>query len=158
MKKQSKKKSDESPNNQPSNWQYLLKHFVTTREREALNAFNRLGMPEACVELNISRDRCSRLIKSGLKKLSVHFTIYEGIKQKAQIHLFTKRQFLSAPLKDIGFSTRTYHLLKGADLYNMIQVLRLGSRGLYNIKGFGEKAMVELKSTLRYKDCLDLLK
>lgn len=157
MKKQSKKKSDEKPNNEPSNWQFLLEHFLTIKERDAINAFNSLGMEKACLELNISRDRCSRLLKSGLKKLSVHFTMYESIKQKAKIHLFTKNQFLVVPLEDIGFSTRTYHLLKGADLNTISQVLKLGKNDLYRIRGFGNKAMVELKSILRYKKCLDLL-
>lgn len=157
MKKQTKKSVPVTFNKPLSSWQYSLLHFVTKREREALNAFNTLGMQGACTELNMSRDRCTSLLKSGLKKLSVHYRVYEQIKQKANIHLFTKRQFLSASIEDIGFSTRIYHLLKGADLNYMFQVLRIGKKGLYRIKGFGEKAMVELKSILIYKNCLDLL-
>lgn len=53
--------------------------------------------------------------------------------------------FLSRPLDDLGLSTRLHNLLLSTGCQNLLDVTRLGSKGLSYRRGVGAKALKELR-------------
>lgn len=96
-----------------------------------------------------------RWIQSGLRKL-------EYIEGLASIDLFmqghlTQKEFLEVPIKFHKFPTRLHHALRGAELFNLTEIVELGLPALKRMRGFGVKSYLDISAVLDKKGLGNLL-
>ena len=88
-------------------------------------------------------------------------SIYRDLKkQMYDLDLETNGQyaeFLSTPVKDINFSVRTYHGLYGSgDCRTMLDVAKLGKKGVAGLRLIGSKAIEEIRTAFIKAGCVEL--
>ncbi len=101
-------------------------------------------------------------MNAGLSKMCTQLeSIYRDLKkQMYDLDLETNGQyaeFLSTPVKDMNFSVRTYHGLYGSgDCRTMLDVAKLGRRGVAGLRMIGSKAVEEIKAAFIKAGCVEL--
>ncbi len=109
------------------------------------------------INFDITPELCRDLMQLHFTRLR-HF--HEFVDKLIKTKLYSNPKysdFLLAPLKKHELSTRVYHCLYANDCATMSDVLKLGKRGLKQIRGIGDGAMEEIKALLVKHECGSLL-
>jgi hypothetical protein len=130
----------------------IVQLLLNDSEIKTLNAyFHFKEIEKTAIHLRCNKWLVNEELSIALRKV---FFIY-GLpsRQKFLQGYLTKRQFLEAPIKFHSFSMRLYHVLVSAGVFNLREVLELGTEKLLQQRGFGNEAILELLNTLEKKDC-----
>lgn len=125
---------------------HYLNHLLSPLEHAALAAgFEAFTYPIDGLHLRISG-----AVAANLKHIyALRLMLCEQLAGQAQA-LYEEAgpayaPFLSAPLGELGLSTRLHHLLLRAGCDTLLDVARRGSKGLSSVRGFGPGALEELR-------------
>lgn len=135
-----------------------LKHFLSP----ILVAANQARFEPFTYNFTGYELRIGKEIASELRKISVaHLATCKAlITQIADLLLETNgehTEFLSTPIKDVNFSVRTYHGLKGSGCCEtMLDVAKLGSRGVLQLRLIGKKSQEEIRQVFIKAGCVEL--
>jgi DNA-directed RNA polymerase alpha subunit len=90
-------------------------------------------------KLDISSSRAIKLVQVSFQKLNV---------RKTKPTFETEEDFLLSPIFIHPFSTRVFHVLRFMDCNNLAELLNFTRKELMGKRGFGRKALSEIKDYL----------
>lgn len=137
-----------------------LKHFLSPI-LEAANAanFQAFTYNFTGYELRIGWDQAQDLHKISVKQLALCKSLMNKVAELLIDTNGAHAEFLSTPLKDMNFSVRTYHGLVGGiseRCKNMLDVARLGSKGVLGLRMIGPKSHEEVRQAFIKAGCIEL--
>lgn len=161
--------NNETPSPQESNRYFAgqtkisdhhLRHFLSPILEAANNAgFQPFTYNFTGYDLRIGADLAADLRKISLDQLAVCKALMNKI---AELLLETNgehAEFLSTPVKDMNFSTRTYHGLIGCfpvKCKTMLDVAKVGSKGVARFRMIGPKSHAEIRKAFIKAGCIHL--
>jgi hypothetical protein len=139
------------------NFNALLRHSLSPIEKAAFeHRYRKFTYDLEGVELVIDRYTTRELIFSS----RLHLQRLRELLFKARINQLRRnpetRRFLNTRINKMNFSQRLFNLLEAEDCIIMADVARLGLRGLYLKKGFGDQSLKMLTDLFEKHGCGDL--
>lgn len=108
-------------------------------------------------KVRLGSDMLKELQQISLKQEAIY---YELMLQIRSIKIETNgehAEFLSTPIQDMGLTTRIYHVLKGSgDCITMLDVAKLGSKGVCSLRLSGPKLVEEVRKLFIKEGCVEL--
>ena len=125
---------------------HYLPHLLSPLELAALAAdFEAFSYPVDGLHLHISAAVAANLRHIYALRLILCEQFAEQARELYEDAGPAYAPFLSHPLGGLGLSTRLHHLLLRAGCDTLLDVARLGPKGLSSVRGFGPGALEELR-------------
>jgi hypothetical protein len=137
---------------------HYLNHLLSPLEQAALAAgFEAFSYPVDGLHLHISGAVAANLRHIYALRLILCEQFAEQARELYEEAGPAYAPFLSQPLSELGLSTRLRHLLLRAQCDTLLDVARLGPKGLSSVRGFGPGALEELRRVFASEGYEDLL-
>ncbi len=135
----------------------LMQHLVSPLEMAATNAEGEAFAYEMDgIKIWVNEKISYDLVKMSSEKIKFIEILTQKLMESLGDITSEYAAFLNSPISEHKLSTRTFHCLKGNACEIMLDVAKLGRRGLSRIRGLGQKSTEEVRKVFIREGCIEL--
>lgn len=135
----------------------LLQHLMSPMEMAAADANVEAFVYEMDgIRIWVSEKIATELAKMSYEKIKINELLTQKLIESLGDITSEFAAFLNSPIADHQLSTRVRHALKGNDCEIMLDVAKLGRRGVSRIRNLGQNSVTQIRSVFIKNGCIEL--